>query len=212
MELRELLDLSNVAISDIEGRFHKIAELLFQEYCIKKGKDQYNFLEIEFYYYTKYFEDIITYPRNVRSGKWFFHDSGVDLTFESKCKDIDCSCDKRNPNDEYFGGILIRSLIKNNKEIITGPLKCSWVLFDSIDAFELEKEDLPLIVKSENEKLQIIPTTRYIQINKENVQIRFGDNFDSFLSFKDKPYRFYTKHPLWENITKSKYSARPWDK
>ena len=90
MELRDLLDLSNVEINNIEQRFEEIAKHLFQGYCIKKGNDQYKLLEIEFYYYTKDFEDIITYPRNVSSGKWFFHDSGVDITFESKCTDTDC--------------------------------------------------------------------------------------------------------------------------
>ena len=210
MELRDLLDLSNVEINNIEQRFEEIAKHLFQGYCIKKGNDQYKLLEIEFYYYTKDFEDIITYPRNVSSGKWFFHDSGVDITFESKCTDTDCGCDKRKPNGDYFGGILIRSLLKNDKELITGPLKCSWALFDFIDAFVLEKEDLPLIVNNENEKLPIIATNRYIPIDEKNAQVRFGNNSSAFLSFKGKSYRFYIKHPLWENITKTKYSARPW--
>ncbi len=209
MELKNLLDLSNVEINNIEQRFKEIANCLFQECCIKKGNDQYKFLEIEFYYYTKDFEDIITYPRNVSSGKWFFHDSGVDITFESKCTDTDCSCDRRKPNEDYFGGILIRSLLKNDKEIITGPLKCSWSLFDVIDAFMLEKEDLPLIVNNKNEEFKISTTSRYIPINEKKAQVRFGNNYAAFLSFKEKCYRFYIKHPLWENITKTKYSARP---
>lgn len=210
MRLRDLLDLSNGEINNIEQRFEEIAKHLFQGYCIKKGNDQYKFLEIEFYYYTKDFEDIITYPRNISSGKWFFHDSGVDITFKSKCTNTDCDCDKRKPNEDYFGGILIRSLLKNDKELITGPLKCSWALFDFIDAFVLEKEDLPLIVNNENEKLPIIVTSRHIPIDEKKAQVRFGNNFATFLSFKGKSYRFYIKHPLWKNITKTKYSARPW--
>lgn len=210
MELRDLLDLSNVEVNNIEQRFEKIAELLFQGYCIKKGNDQYKFLEIEFYYYTKGFEDIITYPRNVSSGKWFFHNSGVDITFESKCTDTDCGCDKRKPDEDYFGGILIRSLLKNDKELITGPLKCSWTLFDLIDAFVLEKEDLPLIVNNENEKLPVLTANRYISIDEEKARARYGNNSDTFLNFKGKSYRFYIKHPLWQNITKTKYGARPW--
>ncbi|MDH6310146.1 hypothetical protein M2451_003038 [Dysgonomonas sp. PFB1-18] len=208
--LRDLLDLRNVDINKIEQRFEEIAKYLFLECCIEKGNDHYKFLEIEFYYYTKDLEDIITYPRNASCGKWFFHDSGVDITLESKCTDTDCGGDKREPNEDYFGGILIRSLLKNDKEIITGPLKCSWALFDFIDAFVLEKEDLPLIVNNKNEKLPVITTSRYIPINEEKSRVRFGNNSDAFLSFKEKSYRFYIKHPLWEDITKAKYNARPW--
>ena len=171
MELRDLLDLSNVEINNIEQRFEEIAKHLFQGYCIKKGNDQYKLLEIEFYYYTKDFEDIITYPRNVSSGKWFFHDSGVDITFESKCTDTDCGCDKRKPNGDYFGGILIRSLLKNDKELITGPLKCSWALFDFIDAFVLEKEDLPLIVIMKMRNCQSLLQTVIFQLMRKKLKL-----------------------------------------
>lgn len=43
MGLRDLLDLSNVGINNIERRFQEIAKLLFQEYCIKKVMTNTNF-------------------------------------------------------------------------------------------------------------------------------------------------------------------------
>lgn len=36
MELQDLLDLRNVNIGELENRFKNIAQLLFQEYHIKK--------------------------------------------------------------------------------------------------------------------------------------------------------------------------------
>ncbi|KAA6314585.1 hypothetical protein EZS27_034822 [termite gut metagenome] len=210
-KLRKLLDLREVDVKNINQRFKEIANLLFQEYHIQKGENiKYDFLEIEFYYYTAGHEDIITYPRNEKSGRWFFHCSGVDITFESKCEDIKCDCKTRQPNGDHFGGILIRSLLKNEKERITGPQKCTWSLFDAFDAFELKQDDLPLIVKNETNNTIPIPTSRFIPIEEDKVRQRFGSNFDDFYKYYEKTYRYYIEHPAWTDIKKSEYIARPW--
>jgi hypothetical protein len=207
MELRESLDLSSVDVTKINQRFKEIANLLFQEYHIEKGKNIYEFLEIEFYYYTAGHEDIITYPRNEKSGKWFFHDSGVDITFGSKCEDIKCPCNIRKPNGDYFGGILIRSLLKNGKERITGPQKCKWSLFDAFDAFELKQNELPLIIKNEtNKTIPVSKTIRFIPIEEDKAQQKFGDNFNAFRKYRKESYRYYIEHPKWAGIK----TAKPW--
>jgi hypothetical protein len=203
-ELRDLL--SGVDVTNINQRFEEIAKLLFQEYHIQKGKTIYEFLEIEFYYYTKGHEDIITYPRNIERGKWFFHDSGVDITFESKCKDIECDCKTRQPNGGHFGGILIRSLLKNGEELITGPQNVLDSLFDAFDAFELKQDDLPLIIKDKTNTTIPIPTNRFISIKEDKAQQKFGDNFNAFCKYREGPYRYYIEHPKWAGIKKPK----PW--
>ena len=40
-------------------------------------------IDIEFYWFSKNHKDTITYPRNCNAGDWFFHNSGVDLAFDS---------------------------------------------------------------------------------------------------------------------------------
>lgn len=71
--------LNEVYTADIQSKFHEIAEKLMYNYIIKKGEARYAIVEIEFYYYSPYHPDIITYPRNLSAGRWFFHQSGVDL-------------------------------------------------------------------------------------------------------------------------------------
>jgi hypothetical protein len=204
MELRESLDLRKVDVTKINQRFEEIANLLFQEYHIKKGENTYEFLEIEFYYYTKGHEDIITHPRNEKSGRWFFHYSGVDITFESKCKDINCGFNTRQPNDDYFGGILIRSLLKNGKELITGPQKCTWSLFDAFDAFELKQNELPIIKNETNKTIPVSnKTNRFIPIEEDKAQQKFGNNFNDFCKYYKEPYRYYIEHPKWAGIKTS---------
>ncbi|GHT32328.1 hypothetical protein AGMMS49574_15630 [Bacteroidia bacterium] len=218
MDLKKQLDLRGPDNKDIEAKFKKIAELLFQEYYIKKGDNKYEFLEIEFYYYTKGHEDIITYPRQVEAGKWFFHNSGVDISFESRCKDVKQPSAIRKPGEDYFGGILIRSLLKKNKDdpkyqLITGPLKCTWDLFDVIDALKITSEDLPVITKKEETSIKKVhSTSRYISINDEKANQKFDVNFDDFNLFKKENYRYYIKDecPKWANLKKSDYNGRPW--
>jgi hypothetical protein len=209
--MKKLLDLANIDVNQIDERFEEIAKLLFEACFIQKGDDRYEFLEIEFYYYTKGFEDIIAYPRDVEAGKWFFHNSGVDISLESKCENINCYSNKRKPDNDYFGGVLIRSLLKNESEIITGPLKCNWALFDFFDAFQIETKNQPLIVKKNvNKNISILKTNRYIPMKDEKARLRFGENYTVFKEYQKKRYRFYINHPCWQDIKKAEYPARPW--
>lgn len=184
MELQDLLDLRNVNIGELENRFKNIAQLLFQEYHIKKGNDIYDFIEIEFYYYTKGHEDIITYPRTIDAGKWYFHPSGVDLSLHSDA--------------ESYGGILIKS-IKHGDEIINGPLKSSWELFDAFDAFKMKSDEYPLIVHKEKTEKTILKRKRKITFNKDNdadkekAKNRLKNDYSKFIDFLDAEYQFYVK-------------------
>jgi hypothetical protein len=173
--LKELLK----SVNEIKGKddaskiFYEIALELFNNYEIRKGKEVYDFLEVEFYYYTDNHKDVITYPRTSEVGKWFFHQSGVDITFDS--------------NSKRYGGILIRSLLKNKEIVITGPRKCEWGLFDTFDAFEIKENELPLIKKKEvSANKEVFKTQRCIPNYKDNSQNQIQD----FEDFPSIPYRF----------------------
>lgn len=99
--------LNEVYTTDIQSKFQEIAEKLMYNYIIKKGEARYAIVEIEFYYYSPYHPDIITYSRNLSAGRWFFHQSGVDLTFDSKSTILDNKGFVTNSGEAIFGGILI---------------------------------------------------------------------------------------------------------
>jgi hypothetical protein len=194
----KLFDLGDVSADGLGRRFDEIAKVLFQACHIQKGVDTYDFLEIEFYYYTEEHKDVITYPRTSGGGKWFFHRSGVDITFESR-------------HEKSYGGVLIRSLLKNGKDVIAGPLKCKWNLFDTIDAFGAAGEDIPLIKeKKEFEAKRIFKTRRWITYDKDKAAKRFGNDYVFFEQYLAPPYRFYVKDDNWKSYSVSGYNAIPW--
>ena len=123
--------LSDTNNRDLQVWFRNIANELMCNYVIQKGECQYAIVEIEFYYYSPEHRDVITYPRQMKSGRWFFHQSGVDLTFDSYN-----ITDKSGYKNAQFGGILIRGLRKlDDGKYIFGPLKCIDELWDNFDAF-----------------------------------------------------------------------------
>jgi hypothetical protein len=151
---------------DIKDVFSEIAGELLCNYHIVKGENTYDFLEIEFYFYSPNHRDLITYPRNGRKpGMWFFHMSGVDITFGTN--------DKEGDHPLMYGGILIRSIVKTQSdgsamsEYICGPMKCVDELFDYIYAFDGDicRADIPYIEeKEEKEKISIGSCCRYIPL------------------------------------------------
>lgn len=208
-QIIELLDIKNLLQTySVEDLFDAIAKKLFNEFHIKKGDSTYDFLEIEFYYLDKEHLDYITYPRTISKGKWFFHPSGIDISFESSCEEGFKKTSKAGEN--FFGGILIRSLVKDGNIAITGPLKCCWELFDCFSAFEIKPNELPIIEhRSVANQFEIYKTERFISFDKSKAEVKYGGNFKNFDKHLPKAYRYYNKHPKWEEIKTSDYKALP---
>lgn len=198
---------------EIENVFRVIANKLFSNYHIVKGENTYDFLEIEFYFYSPNHRDLITYPRvSNKPGMWFFHMSGVDITFGSD--------DKIDNRPLMYGGILIRSIVKTHGDsstlpkYICGPMKCVDELFDYINAFDgdISRDDIPYIAeKKDNKEISIGSCCRYIPLlfgNDRDIKIKSkfeelkkrriekdGESNeydkDAFEQFLERPYRFY---------------------
>lgn len=137
------------------GYFAEIAELLMNHCMICRGKMDYEITEIEFYLFNPAHKDVITYPREVEPGKWFFHQSGVDISFKS-----DARC---------YGGILLRGIreIHGDRKQIFGPQKCVAKLWDIFDAFEARAEDYPVIEEwMDAPESEILSFPRWIPLGK----------------------------------------------
>lgn len=143
--------------SNIEKKFQDLASILLHNVVILKGNKKYKLTDIEFYFYCSTHQDIITYPRNSKAGEWFFHSSGVDLSFESNVPMREkASTGKLVPcltSDSAFGGILIRGIKhigcfsdhQEEKYKLNGPMKVCEELFDKFDAFD-NPDDFPRII------------------------------------------------------------------
>ena len=108
VKLKELLTKESLlenGVNGLEEKFDEIAKILLTKTKIVKGTREYYITDIEFYLYCDGHEDIITYPRSCEAGEWFFHDSGVDISFGSNSGFKDGKA-KIPDNNSFFGGIL----------------------------------------------------------------------------------------------------------
>lgn len=139
---------------EVSKEFKGFATSLMNNFQIEKGNNRYWMTDIEIYIYTDSHRDIITYPRNCEAGRWFFHASGVDISFKSKVEL------KKHPKrqmmpfltkDAVFGGILIRKIVMDGNPSIEadGPIKVIDELFDQFDALKAP-EDFPIIVAAKS--------------------------------------------------------------
>ena len=162
--------------SEIKDYFDKLSDYLFHHLAIKAGKKTYTFIEVEFYYYNKngIFQGPLyccTYPRSRNAGQFFWHYSGLDICFES------------SEEKGYFGGILIRSLKKDDKEIIAGPMRCSDEILNSCE------KELPTLVEHESNlgEKNFETTFRYgIKTDKEQDKYRYFIPQDNWTRIRNK--------------------------
>ena len=159
--LESVGELSGKSHEEIEEKFDEIAKILLTKTKIVKGTREYYITDIEFYLYCDGHEDIITYPRSCEAGEWFFHDSGVDISFGSNSSFKDGKA-KIPDNNSFFGGILLRgiSLIENKDSRNKGvngtdlkdrPSNVFYELFRNFCAFSGVVE-FPKLVKCELER------------------------------------------------------------
>ena len=159
--------------------------------------------EAEFYYFAPDHLDIITYPRRMNGGRWFFHQSGVDLTFDSYLAYTDCGL--IDAQTSSFGGILIRSMLIHTgngpDKLISGPMKCVYELWDDFDALSPQKNEYPHLLYRPVSGIQIGRSPRHYPIKQGVKSEKFASllakyancpvtesDFDKFLSLR---YRFY---------------------
>ncbi len=186
MEEDVLQDLRSKLTKDslIKGRnnggyqkvFDDIAKILLNKVAICKGEKIFYIKDIEFYLYENNHRDIITYPRICKAGQWFFHPSGIDISFESSVDVKSNDFELFQPilrEDAFFGGVLIRAIYPADKAPsdackynLDGPHKVEWALFDSFDAFN-EVTDFPHLIECEH-KIEYITKVRKNLKLKEN--------------------------------------------
>lgn len=187
--------------------FDKIAEILLNKVAIRKGEKIFYIKDIEFYLYENNHRDIVTYPRICKAGQWFFHTSGIDISFESSVDVKSNDYELFQPilrEDAFFGGVLIRAIYPADKAPsdackynLDGPHKVEWALFDCFDAFN-ETTNFPHLIEHKHEhEIKPIPNVRKNLKHKEN---DYRKKIETILNY------YYEDSPVsideWINIYK----------
>lgn len=197
-----------------QDAFYEIAKILLNKVVICKGEKIFYIKDIEFYLYENNHRDIVTYPRICKAGQWFFHPSGIDISFESSVDVKSNDYELFQPilrEDAFFGGVLIRAIYPADKAPsdackynLDGPHKVEWALFDCFDAFN-EITDFPHLIECEHE-IKPIPDVRKNLKPKENdyrkkietilnyyyedSPVSIDEWINIYKSFEDKTYRY----------------------
>lgn len=200
--------------SGYQKAFDEIAEILLNKVAIRKGEKIFYIKDIEFYLYENNHRDIVTYPRICKAGQWFFHPSGVDISFESSVDVKSNDFELFQPilrEDAFFGGVLIRAIYPADKAPadackynLDGPHKVEWALFDCFDAFN-EITDFPHLIECEH-KIEYITKARKNLILKghdyrkkietilnyyyEDSPVSIDEWINIYKSFEEKTYRY----------------------
>jgi len=195
------------SFKDPNEAFASIAQDLLTHYIIQKGEAKYRITDIEFYLYHDGHKDIITYPRICTAGSWFFHSSGVDITFESDVFFPKNSKKPRLTSNAFFGGILIRGIEKivpgGKNEPIKGPMLSCDELFDQFDAFG-NVQNFPKLAPCDEMDGKPVPVeTRFglnqdadtkvgniLKYNYVDTDIDRDELIQSYRQFLTKPYHY----------------------
>ncbi len=200
-------------------KFRELARLILEETGIRKGKREYRVTEAEFYLYTPAHPDVTTYPRSGAAAVWFFHPSGVDISFESRVGTVRVK-PGRAPrpcldSSAAFGGILLRGICPrehwNPEEcaaaVISGPRKVREELFNPLRATEIPG-DFPVVVPlgesrsagetvKESPRRGLLPAGKTARDKAENILRNYCRSdltveriAKCFAEFSEKPYRF----------------------
>lgn len=144
-------------IKEFQDYFDDIAKYIFGNIAICAGGVIYHLAEIEFYYKNSNVSTdtfTCTYKRDCKACQLFWHYSGVDICFST----LD--------DQQSYGGILIRSMVKEVKEgskvryeLMTGPMRCANELINQ--CIKSEDGKLPyLTISNINVENDIIATIR----------------------------------------------------
>lgn len=106
-----------IKTTDYQTEFIRIAGELMNGWFLIAGSSRYQIAEVEFYLKSAVHQDDYSHGHEIQkeNSKWYFHPSGVDITFG---------------NGINYGGILIRAIINfDTKKYTYGPLNCLTEIF-----------------------------------------------------------------------------------
>ena len=198
-ELCDKLSTPQSLVSDPVVEFERFAKGLMRNFQIKKGDKLYWMTDIELDIYSDEHKDIITYPRNSPAGVWFFHRSGVDITFKSEV-DPHARTLVRKPeltSASVFGGILLRGIVMDGNPSINadGPYKVCDELFDQFNAYETPRNFPRIVMASSPRSVEVKRKVRVGMDEKAETKVPkiLSENYCKEQGHDEKLIELFTK-------------------
>lgn len=170
--------LKHLQISNPEsplGDFKRIADILLNRSILRINDKTYRICSIEFYYQNNHHQDKAAHQhkRQLSTGEWYFHGSGLDITFG---------------NQNEYGGILIQVLkeMEEPEEFIIGPLNVVTKLFENFGQVD-KRENIFGLEEFNHNKEDIISAPR-VGLNKITVGEDFSRGY-RFLIFPREAHK-----------------------
>lgn len=159
----------NVNPATVDSDFPRIAKQLMNDWILECEESRYRICEVEFYYNSEVHQDDYSHKHDIQktSGKWYFHGSGIDITFG---------------DGSAHGGILLRAIYNIEKqEYIYGPLRLLTELFSNFPSVRYSSLKFGLIYDQ---------TDAIGQVEEPISAPRVGLDFQKDKDMYNKLYRF----------------------
>lgn len=130
---------------NIEQDFLRISTDLMNYWKLKINNSEYRIAEIEFYLKSDFHMDTYTHghPLQKEMGRWYFHGSGIDLTFGT---------------DTMHASLLIRAIYNlKSKEYTYGPLNSYAQIFHNFSNIHESNQIFGLIPTNKEELIFELP-------------------------------------------------------
>ncbi len=159
-----------------EQSFIRIADELMNKWALISNDAKYRITEIEFYLKNdKWHKDVYTHghPMQQKSHRWYFHGSGIDITFGQ---------------DNFYGGILLRSVYDlTEKNYYYGPLVLLQKLFNNFPNVNDTNLSFGLIPYTENSFSYEVPiAAARVGLNPKHDKVMYSKNYRFLIMPKRK--------------------------
>jgi len=152
------------SFESVQKSFSSIASELINKYELKINDKIFQFIDIEFYFFSNVHKDGFTMNHNRKLGEFEAHRYGVDISLG-------------NFNNTY-GGILIKSLLHGTRIISKSQIKN-----EIINNFQIGKNEIEISKKQKLTDVKLIQTERE-NLGKIDITINRSEKF------KKGKYRF----------------------
>ena len=169
---------SSKGIIETKEMINEISKDILQNYSIKLNGEIWEFVEIEFYYYSESHKDIYAHEHSInklpifKTGQFRIHGAGIDIAIS-------------NIENKAYGGILLRTIKKENGDRIKGPINVCEAIIQNMG--DVEGASISLVHRKNENNVNVYKAPRVgLKLKNDNSVI------EEHLKFLVEDYRFIT--------------------